>query len=259
MKSSWAVLKKDKELALLPVMALFIGILAAAVFFLPAIATADENGDISGMGIVLAVIGGLVFTFVNVFFQGALVHGANERLTGGDPTVTSSIKGAMARVHRLAPWAIIVATVNLILRAIRDRSPMIGRLVASIAQGAWEVLTFLVVPIMIIEDVGPVEAIKTSSKMFRRTWGENLAARVGFGIIGIVAMIPAVIVIALGVAAGGVIAVVLIGIAIIWIAVAAASLAALSAIFQTALYWYAVHGTVAEGFGTELESAFGQR
>jgi len=258
-KASWEVLKKDKELALLPVMALIFGIIAGAVFFVPAAASTDAEGNLGGLGMILIALGGLAFTFVNVFFQGALVHGANERLTGGDPTVSSAIKGAAARINRLLPWAIIVATVNVILRIIRDRVPSVGRFISAIAEGAWDVLTFLVMPIMIIEDVGPIDAIKSSSSMFRKTWGENLAARVGFAIIGFIAMIPAILVIVLGFSLGGLGAIVLIAIAVVWIGVVAASLAALSAIFQTALYWYATQGKVAEGFGDELTTAFGQR
>ena len=186
------------------------------------------------------------------------VYGANERLTGGDPTVSSSISGAMGRVQRIAPWAVIVVTVNIIIRAARERLPL-GNFIGALAEGAWEVLTFLVMPIMIIEDIGPIDAVKKSSSYFKRTWGENLAARVGFGLLGIVAMIPAVLLIVVGVGLGSIAAVVFIAVAVAWIVVVAAALAALNGIFQTALYWYATQGTIVEGFGNELETAFGQR
>jgi len=257
-KSSWAVLKKDKELALLPVMAFFIGIAAAAIFFVPAALSAHDQGGLGGLGMLLVAVGVLVFTFTSVFFQGALVHGANERLTGGDPTVSSAVKGAMGRVHRLAPWALAVVTVNLIIRVLRERLPL-GNFIGALAQGAWEVLTFLVMPIMIIEDLGPIDAVKKSSAYFKKTWGENLAARVGFGLLGIGLMIPAILLIAVGISLGGIGAVVFIAAAVVWIAVVSAGLAALNAIFQTVLYWYVVQGTVADGFGTELESAFGRK
>ncbi len=257
-KSSWGVLQKDKELALLPLMSFFIGVAAAAIFFVPALLTADDDGGLGGLGYLLMAMGALVFTFISVFFQGALVHGANERLTGGDPTVSSAISGAMGRVHRLAPWAFVVVTINLIIRALRDRLPL-GNFIGALAEGAWEVLTFLVMPIMIIEDIGPIDAVKKSSAYFKRTWGENLAARVGFGLLGIAAMLPAIVLIGIGFSVGGIVTVLFVAIAVVWIAVVAASMAALNAIFQTALYWFAVQGTVAEGFGGELESAFGQR
>lgn len=257
-KSSWGVLQKDKELVWLPVMSFFIGVAAAAVFLIPAALTADDQGGFSGVGYILAAIGGLLFIFIGVFFHGALVHGANERLTGGDPTVSSAIQGAVSRAHRLAPWAIVIATVNVIIRIARDRLPL-GNFIGALAEGAWEVLTFLVMPILIIEDIGPLDAVKKSSSYFKKTWGENIAARVGFGILGFVAMIPAVLLIVAGVAIGSIAAVVFIALAVVYIGVVVATLSALSAIFQTALYWYATEGTVSDGFGGELESAFGSR
>ncbi len=247
-RESWEVLRADRELMWLPVMSFGASVVAVLLLGVPYLATTDLGQSPGAIGAVLGVFLLIVLSFIQVFFQGALVSGANERLTGGDPTVRSSIAGATARIHRLIPWALMVVTVNLILRAVEERVPSIGRLLAGLASSAWAVLTFLVMPVMIIEDVGPIEAVKKSSSLFRRTWGENLASQVGFGVLAFLAALPAMIVFGIGVAVGGLPAVPLYVVAFGWVALVLAAVSAMTAIFQTALYHYATEGRAPSGF-----------
>ena len=48
---------------------------------------------------------------------------------------------------------------------------------------AWNVATFLVVPVLAAEGVGPIEAIKRSGGYLRRTWGEQIIGNVGIGLV----------------------------------------------------------------------------
>ena len=94
-----------------------------------------------------------------------------------------------------------------------------------------------------------------------QTWGENLAARVGFGLLGFLLIIPAVIVAGLFIASG-VTALAVVGVvaAVAWVALVVVVLTALNAIFQTALYMYATSGTQPSGFeSTSLPQAFGHK
>jgi hypothetical protein len=85
--------------------------------------------------------------------------------------------------------------------------------------------------------------------------------QIGLGLIGLIAFLPGIGVIALGVAANDVLVTLpLIAIAAVYLAVAASLLGALSGIYRTALYRYAVDGQVPEAFATtDMEHAFGQR
>ncbi len=245
-KASWGILKQDRELIWLPVMGFVLSVIAAAVVLVPVAMTTDFDTTQSGetalgpMTYVLLVVLSLALTAIGVFFKGALVSGANERMTGGDPTVSSAISGATAKLHRLLPWALLTGTVGLVLQALRERSGMLGRIVVGFIGGAWEVLTFLVVPVIILEDTGPIDSVKRSGELFKRTWGENLASQVGFGLLGFVAMIPMILLIVVGVALANIIGFVLIAAGVVGVAAVAMVISALSAIFQTALYHYAV-------------------
>ncbi len=244
-KASWRVLKADRELLLLPVMSTMATVIVVAGFLAPILAVGGFEGE--ELGPVDYVLFGVMYvtlSFVTIFFNAALVHAADERLTGGDPTLGSALRGAGRRAGRILPWAIVTATVSMILRAIEERAGALGRIVVGLAGVAWSVVTFLVVPILVLEDIGVLDAVKRSGSLFKKTWGENLAARVGFGLLGFVVSLPAFAIIALGVAAGGAAVGVAIVIGVLWIAMAVVVVTSLSGIFQAALYHFAVSGQV---------------
>lgn len=263
-KASWAVLKSDKQLVWLPVLSFLATAIVMGVFAGLVVLTRTTNasgGDsISAAGYVLIVVGYFVVAFVSVYFLGALVAAADEVLRGGHPTIGNAMQAANQRLHRLLPWAAVTATVTIILNAL-ERQGWIGRIIGSLLGLAWNVLTFLTVPIIMLEDVGPGNALKRSKDLFVRTWGENLVLQFGLGALGFLAIIPAVAIGAIGAATGvGAIVVITIAIAIAWFAVAMAVVNALSGIFRTALYRYAADGEVPVPFqGTALPQAFAPR
>ncbi len=245
-KASWSVLKADKELLILPILSAVASIIVAATFIIPILAASgvDSETEFGVVEYVIFFVMYVVLAYVTIFFNAALVHAANERLNGGDPTLGSALGGAARNAGRILPWAIISATVSVILRSLEERAGPLGRIVVGIIGLAWSLVTFLVIPVLVIEQIGVIDAIKKSASLFKRTWGENVAAQFGFGILGFLAALPAILLIVLGALAGGVALVGFIVIAVLWLIAVAVVIAALSGIFQTALYHYAVSGEV---------------
>ena len=265
-KLSWGVLKKDRELLAIPVLSFLVSaaLLIPLVFVAFATASTESGGADEASAnpamVLIAVVATLGLSVISVFFNGALVAGAHERLAGGDPTVGSAIRKAFSRIGGLVPWAIMTATVGMILRALRDRAGWLGRVVISMIGMAWEVATFLVVPAIVIDDKGAWDGLKTSGSLLKSTWGENLAARVGFGILGFVAVLPAVLLMAVLGSLGGVGLIAGIVIGVVWIAVVVVVMTALNAVFQAALYLYATSGMAPSGFeGSSLGESFRRR
>ena len=261
-KASWNVLKADKELLALPVISGLASVVVAATFIIPLFAAGSlEEDGLTGTGMIALLVMYVALAYVTIFFNAALVSAAHERLTGGDPTLSSAIAGARSRALKILPWAIVSATVSIILRAIEERAGFVGQLVAGLAGMAWAVVTFLVLPIIVIEGIGVRDAISKSSNMFRRTWGENLAAQVGFSIIGFIAVLPAIAIIALGINAGSGAAVVSVVLGVAWLITVTVVMSALGVVFQTALYHYAVDGAVPSSHfdGELMRSAFGPK
>ena len=267
-KTSWRVLRKDKELLWLPVLGgLAALIIAGVVFGLIVLidydpATGWDNFEVGGGSRLLVVLGVIASTIAVYFFQGALVHGARERLTGGDPTVASAIRGASGRFGTIAVWAIVAVVVGIIINSIqaaaRDRAGFAGALLGGLLDLAWRVMTFLVMPIIIAERVGAFRALGRSKDLLRRTWGENLIAQAGLSIVGFVLMAPGLLIaILLGTGPLGIFGVIVGGLLMILGAVVAS---ALSAVYQTALYEYATTGeSPAEFAEVDLGRSFGHR
>src|SRR5262245_5666078 len=194
-----------------------------------------------------------------IFFNAAIVCGADERLRGGDPTLGSPLRGAREPAGVLLPWALLSATVSLVLRALEQRAGIIGRIVIGLVGLAWTLVTFLVLPILVVERIGVGDAVKRSAELFKRTWGENVVTNGGIGIIGFVAVLAGVVVAVPLIAVGGPIAVAGIVLAVAWIAAVLCVTTTLTGILQLALYRYAVDGEV-PGFGDDqLRNAFRER
>ena len=265
-KASWSVVKADKELLLLPVMSVAALVLIVGSFVVPfaALGGFRAAADESGTG---AMLGGLVFYviayFITLFFNTALVGAAMMRMDGGNPRLADGLRIAWSRAGRIFGYACIAATVGLLLRWLEDRVGWVGQLVLKLIGVGWTLATFLVVPVLVTRDIGPVEAVKESAGLLRRTWGENLIGNVGlgfaFGVAYVVIAIVGVFAVALVAQSGStalVAVVVLLGL-LLFFALAALQ-ATLQGVYSAALYRYATEHTMPlPGFGPELlEHAF---
>ncbi len=265
-KASWAVLQHDRELAVLPILGALASLAVVAAIGIPIWLSTDgiDDGNGSAGGEPMLWIGGIIIllatTAINVFFNAAVVSGARERFSGGDPTISSAIKGAFSRLHVIVPWAILALTVGMVLVAIQRSGNMLTRFLGSFLDMAWGVLTFLVVPILVVEQTGPFSSLRRSGELLRHTWGENLISQVGFGIIGLAAAIPGILIFALGASTSGLGAVIGAVIGFGWIALVMVVISTLTAIFQMALYIYATTGQVPAGFETSgINDVFHER
>ena len=259
-KRSWAVLRSDKSLAWFPVLS-FLGSVAvvAVVGGLIALAGIDDSSSgesLAPFGWVLVVVAYVGLAIVQTYFLAALVAGADERLRGGHSTVSGALQVANSRLHRLLPWALVSATVSIIL-SILERYGIVGRIVASLVGLAWNLVTFLTIPILVIEDVAVGHAFTRSKDLFKKTWGENVVGQAGLGVLGFIAVLPAVALFAIGGALGTAGLVLFGGIGLAWLVVAATVLAALNGIYRTALYRFATTGEVPPDFaGSDFQGAF---
>ena len=248
-KQSWNVLRNDKHLTLLPLLSGLSALVVALVFFGPVALIADNGAQGSSKPLewILGIVGYLVITYVVVFFNAALVFAADKRMRGEPVTIGEAVHAAGARAHVLLPWAVLSASVSLVLRAIEERSPSIGRLIGSFIGLAWSLVTFLVLPVLVIEQIGPIQAVKRSAELFKRTWGENMIANAGIGIVALVATVVGLLPCMLLYALGGPAIVLAIVVGITWVIGVQLVAATLTGILQTALYRYATDGT-APGF-----------
>src|SRR5215218_7222312 len=263
-KRSWAVLRDDKTLAWFPVLSaigslIVIGVLGG-LFAVVGIYYSPTGTTLQPIGWVLIVVAYLALAMVQTYFLAGLVAGADQRLRGQDSSLRGALEIANSRLHRLLPWAVVTATVTMVLQAIEERFGLIGTIVARLVGLAWQLVTFLVVPILVLEDLGVGDALKRSKDLFKKTWGENVIGQGGLGIVGFLAMLPGLLLVAIGAAIGTAGLIVLGAVGVAWIIASAVIVSALSGIYRTALYHYAANGQVPGEFsGIDFDAAFRRR
>ena len=265
MKASAAVLRSDKSLLVFPLLSGLCTLLVAASFLIPVGLMAIGDGHAGarvdeGMsaGAYLLMFGFyLVQYFVIIFFQTALTGVALMHLRGEPTSVAAGFALARARLPQILGYALIAATVGLVLRMIQERLGLLGRLVVGFIGLAWTVATFLVVPVLVSKDVGPIDAVKESVALLKRSWGENLIGNGGIGIVFGLLMVLAVLVGAVliggAVAMQSVVAIVVAAVIVVTGFVLLGLVqASLQGIYAAALYRYAESGEASVGFDQAL-------
>src|SRR4051812_45140702 len=187
-KVSGAVLKEDKELLVFPLISSIAMLAVVAAFAIPMLTTgaidglSRHGGKLSTAHYAVAFLFYVVQYFVAFFFNAALVGAAMIRLDGGTPTVSDGLRLARSKSWNILGYALIAATVGIVLRAIEERVGFIGRIVVGLIGIGWSLATFLVVPVLVARDVGPTEAIRDSASLLKKAWGENIIGQGGLGL-----------------------------------------------------------------------------
>lgn len=203
LSASWGLLRQDRVLLWLPGIAAVTGLIAALVLFLPGFALGWLIGgqDSSFAAWVGAAFAAFASSVVAIYFQAALVIGANQRADGGDPTLRGVLAQAWSIKVRILKWGVVTTTVGLVIRAIEQRLGILGTILGFLGGIAWAIASFLVVPILVVEDIGPIDAVKRSARLIKQTWGTSLRTTLRFGLIQLALTLPLFVVIGLGVAA----------------------------------------------------------
>ena len=265
MKASAAVLRSDKSLLVFPLLSGLCTLLVAASFLVP-VGLMAVGGEHAGQDFQERMSVGaylLMFAFylmqyfVIIFFQTALTGVALMHLRGEPTSVGAGLALARAKLPQILGYALIAATVGLLLRMIQERLGLIGRLVVGFIGLAWTVATFLVVPVLASKDVGPVDAVKESVELLKRSWGENLIGNGGIGVVFGLLMLLAVLVSAVliggAMATQSIVAIVLAAVIVVagFILLGLVQ-SSLQGIYSAALYRYAEAGEASVGFDQAL-------
>lgn len=277
---AWGVIKDNTYMLLFPVVS---GILAIIAFLIiggigfAALGWSQLEADVASdeistgsavVGVIVLFIAAYVATLITQIFMGGLVKCADEELQGRDSSFGAGLSAAFKRLPALLGWALIETVVGWLISAVQGNGAndnilvtILRAVLAGLMAVAWTIITFFVLPLIILRGKGPVEAIKESVKLIRATWGMQVAGgvRIG-GIIGLIAVLPAILV----TVAGGFIAIAgtpalgvpIATVGVIVIIAASVLINAMKAIFSVALLHYAEGSGPVGPFSTEeLQSA----
>lgn len=274
-KLSFSVIGKDKEMLLFPILAgIFSTLYTILLLFPSGVLEFFGSGSVGAVGFgilqyAMVFLTYLGLSFIATFCNVCVVYTTKVRFEGGDATFMESVRFAFSKVGVIFQWSLVSATIGLIfllLDRLAERVGGIGEFILNMIRSLlgviWSIVTLFVVPALVFEDVTPTEAIKKSSEMIKKTWGENLVAHYGMGFIQfLVGFVLILISIGLAMAipseTGTIFALAFAVISIIFMTLV---FNVAKMVFQTALYVYASTGTEPEMFeGESLSSAFGRK
>ncbi|HEV3257409.1 MAG TPA: DUF6159 family protein [Gemmataceae bacterium] len=260
-QSSWQVLRQSKQLIVFPILSGLACLLVLASFALPFLVHPQWLNFLdapAGQGMQVPVWSYLILFayyfctyFVIVFFNAALVSCALMSFNGEEPTVSDGLQAAGSRLPQILAWALVSATAGVLLKVLESAHERVGQIVSAILGTAWTIMTFFVVPVLVVEKVGPFEAVGRSMSILRKTWGEGLVGSMGIRLFLFLLAIPGILLAVFGFMALGqapALGVLLLALAGLYYLALLAVGSALDGIFLTALYQYAAFDRVPGAF-----------
>ena len=263
-KKAWSVVREHPRLVRLPFVGGLLALIAALVIAGPGLWLASSDVDSTTYaGYVLIAAGSYLASCIVIFYNVILAAAANDALVGREPDVAAARRIAVSRIGTIAGWALVSAVVGVLLRVVRERFGAAGAIVSWIGAAAWGIVTFLVVPVLALEGIGPIESVKRSGQLVRNRWGQQVTGNVVIGGVAAIATFAGILIAVLGGvllvsgATGSVaIGIVLIAVGIV-VAIAAGVIAgATRGVFGVALYHFAAEEQAVGPFTTaELAGA----
>jgi hypothetical protein len=264
-KASFTVLRDYPKLLVLPVLSAAALILALSVLFGifmfeagsfegagRLVKNVEQAWDSNKIAMAAGVIAlGWLFTSLSLYFNAALVFCVLRAFNGERPSIGEGLATAAGRLPQIIGWAFVAAVVGFVISLIqdtlKDKLGFLGGLLGGLFDFAWAAITYFVLPVLVVEGLGPVGAVKRSSSILKQTWGETAAGSVGLGAISFLLCVPALLIIALGIFLGaksGItgFAFVLFPLAFVYIVAVVTVMGTLGTVFQTGLYVYATTG-----------------
>jgi hypothetical protein len=267
MSAAWQIIKEDKQLLLLPIAsslcltALTATIVVpAAVGTLTGVLVAEDLRQPASLPYVGLFLFYVIASAIGIYFNAALACCVLRKFEGKSASIMDGLRGATACLPQILGWAVMATTIGLLLKIIERRSGFVGRLVVKVVGLAWGVATFLVVPVLAAEKKGPLDAVRESVQLLRKTWGDNLLAGLGFSLLYFLWAIPGLFAFLVGfgmIASHAMLALIIMVLAILYFPLLGLVLSTMSTIFDVVLYRFAKQGIVASGFNRDLlETSF---
>ena len=268
---SFRFLKADPEMLLLPIIGFFLNI-ALWIPALLAIFFGAAGGTFAGLGTlfpkgepmpqwayIVVFYGFFTSAFTIAFVQAGISHFVSSRARGVNETLGGTLRVVLSLLSVLIVWSLIAATVGFVLRQIAERSKIVTRIIVAIIGVAWSVLTYFVIPAIVIERQSAVASIKRSGKVFRDSWGETIVSNISLSgffmliflmLIALYAVLTVLFFTYLGSSIGLFIAMTVIFLFTLFMISLVSN--TLTYVLKTLLFIYATEGTTASNFDADL-------
>jgi hypothetical protein len=196
-KKAWGVVRANPGLVKLPIYGGIFAFIGFVVLGIPGLLLLGQNGAGTPQqvgGAILLIAGSYLSSFSVIYFNVALAASADAAFRGADASTSVGLAVARQRRGVIAAWAAIAALVSLFFNILRNQNGLLGPIAAALGAAIWSLITFLIVPVLAFEGLGPMEAIKRSASMFRDKWGQQITGDIAIGAITGLAILVSVLV-----------------------------------------------------------------
>jgi len=252
---------------LFPLLSGFFSVIFFILMLFPSvISKLIENVKVDEVyGYLLVFLTYLGLAFISTFFSVATVYTVKTRFDGENASFLESIKFSFSKIHLIFMWSLVSATVGLILKLIEEVAEKSGDTMKFVLSGvrvvlgmAWAIVSIFVVPAMVYNNVGPIDALKNSGSAIKKTWGESLVRVYGLGFIqGLMFLLGILVFGGIGYLLRSADVMVLVGlgfIGFIYLLGVFLVFNVANTVYNTALFVYANTGKIPEGFTSEVIS-----
>lgn len=186
LKQAWQMAAKDKDLINPSIMALFAGFIVSLIF-IPLMVGAGflTGGDNSLVGqIILFMLGGVMIFIqytVGYIFSAMTVYLIYGYLAEGDGVMSKAWAVVKRDFLDLMSLAAASTAVNLVKNQIKGKGGSGGRnFLAGLIDTVWTEAAFLILPVMVIEDINLKDALKRAGSIIK-----NNLLLVGISTVGV--------------------------------------------------------------------------
>jgi hypothetical protein len=258
LRASFRVLREHKRLIVFPVMAVtseavvLSGFVAAYLMASHGSAGGPAHPGIAGYGLGAACY--FALTGVSTYVNAALLIAVGQAMRGGQPRVGGALRSAARLLPPVLAWSVVSSTAALLVRALDRRVPLLTAVVGV----SWTAVSFLTLPVMVFEGVGPIRGTRRAAEVLRDVWREEVSGTLRLCGVILLLAIPAAAVLFFGFGSENVTAMLLaMAVCVLWFGLCGLVLSGLTGVYRAAVYLYATTGTTAPQFaGLDLGRAF---
>lgn len=172
----------NRAALVLPAASIVACICAASAIFVPGLMLAVDRDQVA-IAVTTLVLAGLGTTCVATFFGVAFAAVVHAQLEGVRMELATALRIAWSRRRAIVGWALLTNAVGWAFRLLEEvgGDGIVVGVLGLVGEIAWSLATFFVVPVLALEGVGPVDALRRSAAVFKERWGEEFAGELAVG------------------------------------------------------------------------------
>lgn len=196
--ASLKVLAHHPKLAVFPIISAIA--MAGTVALLATLIAGGVEGQLGWPYFLLVgIVGYFGLTFLAVFFNAALVFCVLDAFAGRPVLLVSGLYRAAMRSRKIFAWVLFAGTVGLAIAVLKDilrRFGFLGVLLGSTVSMSWSILTAFVVPVLVVENLGPRQALDRSTEIVKQHWASVIGVGAFYMLMFFVFLVPPIVLLA---------------------------------------------------------------